>query len=73
MSLAHRLFGIRSCNEIIDGKRDRPCLEYDIKRCLAPCVDSICSIERTGRAVEQARLLIEGRQDELVEQPRATR
>ncbi len=67
MGLAHRLFGIRSCNEIIDGKRDRPCLEYDIKRCLAPCVDTICSIEEYGRAVEQAQLLIEGRQDELVE------
>jgi excinuclease ABC subunit C len=66
MTLAHRLFGIRSCNEIIDGKRDRPCLEYDIKRCLAPCVESICTIERYRHGVEQARLLIEGRQDELV-------
>src|SRR6186713_3463388 len=68
MSLSHRLFGIRSCNEVIDGKRDRPCLEYDIKRCLAPCVASICSLEEYGHAVEQARLLIEGRQDELVGQ-----
>src|SRR6186713_2888226 len=66
MNLAHRLFGIRSCNEIIDGKRDRPCLEYDIKRCVAPCVESICSIEQYRHSVEQARLLIEGRQDELV-------
>jgi excinuclease ABC subunit C len=66
MTLAHRLFGIRSCNEIIDGKRDRPCLEYDIKRCVAPCVESICTIEQYGHSVEQARLLIEGRQDELV-------
>jgi excinuclease ABC subunit C len=68
MTLAHRLFGIRSCNESIDGRRDRPCLEYDIKRCLAPCVAEICSLERYGQAVEQARLLIEGRQDELVDQ-----
>ena len=67
MTLAHRLFGIRSCNEVIDGRRDRPCLEYDIKRCLAPCVAEICSLERYGQAVEQARLLIEGRQDELVD------
>ena len=66
MSLAHRFFGIRSCNEIIDGRRDRPCLEYDIHRCLAPCVETICTIERYGRAVDQARLLIEGRQDELI-------
>ena len=32
MSLTHRLFGIRSCNEVITGKRSRACLEYDIKR-----------------------------------------
>ena len=67
MSLAHRLFGIRSCNEVIDGARDRPCLEYDIKRCLAPCVASICTLDRYRRGVEQARLLIEGRQDELIQ------
>lgn len=67
MSLAHRLFGIRSCNEVIDGRRGRPCLEYDIKRCLAPCVESICTIERYGRAADQARLLLEGRQAQLAE------
>jgi excinuclease ABC subunit C len=71
MTLAHRLFGIRSCNEVIDGRRDRPCLEYDIKRCLAPCVAAICSLERYGHAVDEARLLIEGRQDELVDHLRA--
>src|SRR5262245_8310876 len=67
MTLTHRLFGIRSCNEIIDGRRDRPCLEYDIKRCIAPCVETICSIDRYHQAVEQARLLLEGKQDELIE------
>jgi excinuclease ABC subunit C len=67
MSLAHRLFGIRSCNEVIDGRRGRPCLEYDIKRCLAPCVESICTIERYGRAADQARLLLEGKQAQLAD------
>src|SRR6266540_1125150 len=38
MSLTHRLFGIRSCNETITGERARPSLEFDIKRCIAPCV-----------------------------------
>ena len=51
MALTHRLFGIRSCNEVITGKRGRPCLEYDIKRCIAPCVDTICSPEEYARAV----------------------
>ncbi len=65
MSLTHRLFGIRSCNEVITGKRGRPCLEYDIKRCLAPCVDSVCTAEAYGRAVEMTELFLEGRNEEL--------
>jgi excinuclease ABC subunit C len=66
MALTHRLFGIRSCNEVITGKRGRPCLEYDIKRCIAPCVDSICSPEEYGRAVGLTQLFLEGRNDELL-------
>ena len=66
MGLAHRLFGIRSCNEVITGKRGRPCLEYDIKRCIAPCVSELCSEERYGEAVASTRLLLEGRDDELL-------
>jgi excinuclease ABC subunit C len=66
MSLTHRLFGIRSCNEVITGERGRPCLEYDIKRCLAPCVREICSEEEYRAAVEDTKLFLEGRNDELV-------
>jgi excinuclease ABC subunit C len=58
MSLSHRVFGIRSCNEVIDGKRGRPCLEYDIKRCLAPCVAEICSMEEYRGAAERTRLFL---------------
>src|ERR671938_901885 len=67
MSLTHRLFGMRSCNEVITGKRSRPCLEYDIKRCIAPCVAEICSEQQYGVAVANTRLLLEGRNDELIE------
>jgi len=66
MSLTHRLFGIRSCNEVITGKRDRPCLEYDIKRCIAPCVDAICPPADYERAVKVTQLFLEGKNDELV-------
>jgi len=67
MTLSHRLFGIRSCNEVITGARARPCLEYDIKRCLGPCVASICSEEQYQVAVTNTKLLLEGRNEELVE------
>ncbi|MBM3772417.1 MAG: excinuclease ABC subunit UvrC [Acidimicrobiia bacterium] len=66
MGLTHRLFGIRSCNEVITGKRDRPCLEYDIKRCIAPCVGTICSAETYAGAVGLTRLFLEGKNDELL-------
>src|SRR6267142_4290923 len=71
MALTHRLFGMRSCNEVITGKRDRPCLEYDIKRCIAPCVDTICSAEDYDGAVALTRLFLDGKNDELVKSLRA--
>lgn len=66
MSLTHRLFGIRSCNEVITGNRDRPCLEYDIKRCIAPCVKEICDEQEYATAVENTRLFFEGRTGEVL-------
>ena len=67
MGLTHRLFGIRSCNEVITGMRDRPCLEYDIKRCIAPCVAAICSQEQYDEAVQRTQLFFEGKNEELIE------
>jgi excinuclease ABC subunit C len=66
MSLTHRVFGIRSCQEHITGQRGRACLEYDIGRCLAPCVHSLCTEAQYGEAVGRTRLLLEGRTDELI-------
>ncbi len=66
MSLTHTLFGIRSCNEAITGDRPRPCLEFDIKRCIAPCVRELSSEEEYRVAVQHTKLFLEGRNDELV-------
>ena len=66
MSLTHKLFGIRSCNETITGERARPCLEFDIKRCVAPCVNALCSQDEYRVAVEHTKLFLEGRSDELL-------
>lgn len=71
MALAHRLFGLRSCSEQITGRRERPCIEYDIKRCLAPCVATLCSPEEYSQAVARAKLFLEGRTAELVRTLRA--
>jgi len=66
MSLSHKLFGIRSCNEVITGRRERACLEYDINRCVAPCVEAICTEEQYGEAVAHTRMFLDGRNDELI-------
>ena len=70
-SMVHRIFGIRSCKEILNGRRPRPCLQYQIKRCLAPCVAEICSLDRYHQAAQDARLFLEGRTDEVVRSLRA--
>ncbi len=66
MSLTHKLFGLRSCNEEITGQRPRPCLEFDIKRCVAPCVQELCTEDEYRVAVAHTRLFLEGRNDELL-------
>jgi excinuclease ABC subunit C len=71
MGLTHKMFGIRSCNEVITGMRARPCLEHDIGRCLAPCVATLCTQERYAVAVADTKLFLEGRNEELADQLRA--
>ena len=64
--LVRKLFGIRSCKETLNGRRPRPCLQYQIKRCLAPCVAEVCSPERYRKTSDDARLFLEGRTEEVV-------
>lgn len=67
--LLNRYFGIRSCKEDIPGRRKRPCLEYDIKQCSAPCVGIISKEEYRDR-VRKALLLLEGKVEKLLPQLR---
>ena len=68
--LVRKLFGIRSCKETLNGQRPRPCLQYQIKRCLAPCVAEVCSLDRYRQSCEDARLFLEGRTEEVVKRLR---
>jgi excinuclease ABC subunit C len=52
---------------VITGNRERPCLEYDIKRCIAPCVAAICSKEQYDVAVQHTHLFFEGKNEELID------
>jgi excinuclease ABC subunit C len=70
-SMVHKLFGVRSCKEALNGRRPRPCLQYQIGRCLAPCVAEITPLDRYRQACEDARLFLEGRTEEVVRRLKA--
>ncbi len=66
IKLVQKLFQIRVCRIPIDGKLPRPCLYYDMHRCLGPCVDALTTEEAYAAAVEEARLFLLGRNDQLL-------
>jgi excinuclease ABC subunit C len=65
-----KVFPLRTCSDAVFRNRSRPCIEYDIKRCLGPCV---LPVERAvyGEHLRQAMLLLEGRNREVTSWLRA--
>jgi len=68
MKLVNKYFKLRTCNLEIDGTLPRPCLDYQMKRCLGPCVRGLCTSEEYSRAVGDVKLLLSGKTDELIRQ-----
>ncbi len=65
IDLIRLVFPLRTCREPIDGRRRRPCLQYHIKRCLAPCV-GYQSREEYESMIEEVVLFLEGKQESLL-------
>ena len=59
-----RAFPLRSCSDSVLESRTRPCLQYQIKRCTAPCVGRIGKADYDG-LVEEARSFLAGRSREV--------
>lgn len=64
LNLMQKLFKIRNCEDSVFRNRSRPCLQYQIGRCSAPCVDLVAAGEY-AESVRRATLFLDGRSDEL--------
>jgi excinuclease ABC subunit C len=64
--LINKYFRVRDCREAVPGKRKRPCLEYDLGLCSAPCVGRVSEADYKESA-GNALLLLEGKTEELAE------
>jgi len=71
MDLLKKLFPYRSCTKVITGTDARPCLEYYIHRCVAPCTGYV---DREGyrNVVEQVVLFMEGNTESVTRSLRQT-
>src|SRR6184192_1594711 len=67
LAIVNRHFQLRTCTDQVMANRRRPCLQYQIKRCPAPCVYSVPQ-EEYQRSVEEVALFLEGKADELTAQ-----
>ena len=65
LDVVKKLFPWRSCTKEITGNDPRPCLDYYIKRCIAPCT-AYCTAEEYREVIDQTILFLEGRSDEVL-------
>ena len=66
LRLVNRHFQLRTCSDQVLGNRTRPCLQYQIKRCPAPCVYNLQADGSYGQNVSNVTKFLDGRRDELL-------
>ncbi|MQL47503.1 excinuclease ABC subunit UvrC [Photorhabdus khanii] len=64
--LLQKLFPIRQCEDSIYRNRSRPCLQYQIGRCLGPCVNGLVSEEEYQQQVDYIRLFLSGKDQQVL-------
>lgn len=70
LKVIKHVFPLATCTIDIDGTADRACIEFEIKRCMAPCTGNQ-SKEEYHQIVKQVRQFLEGRDRELLDDLRA--
>ena len=67
LDLVKKLFPWRSCDKEITGSDPRPCLEYYIRRCIAPCT-SFCTPDEYQAVIDQTMLFLDGKSEAVLTQ-----
>ncbi|GIW54791.1 MAG: hypothetical protein KatS3mg082_1195 [Nitrospiraceae bacterium] len=70
LKVIRKVFPLATCEIDIDGKAERACIEFEIKRCMAPCIGNQTRDEY-HQIVKQVRQFLEGRDTELLDDLRA--
>ncbi|QKT02430.1 excinuclease ABC subunit UvrC [Ectothiorhodospiraceae bacterium 2226] len=66
LHLLQKLFPVRQCEDSYYENRTRPCLQYQIKRCTAPCVGLVSEADY-AEAVQHAVLFLEGKGGQVID------
>ncbi|MCG7387520.1 MULTISPECIES: excinuclease ABC subunit UvrC [Pantoea] len=66
LALMQKVFPIRQCENSVYRNRSRPCLQYQIGRCLGPCVAGLVSEEEYAQQTEYVRLFLSGKDDQVL-------
>lgn len=68
LALLQKVFPIRQCENSVYRNRSRPCLQYQIGRCLGPCVAGLVSEEEYAQQTDYVRLFLAGKDDQVLNQ-----
>jgi excinuclease ABC subunit C len=68
LALLQKLFPIRQCENSVYRNRSRPCLQYQIGRCLGPCVAGLVSEDEYRQQVDYVRLFLSGKDQQVLHQ-----
>lgn len=66
LALLQKVFPVRQCENSVYRNRSRPCLQYQIGRCLGPCVSGLVSEEEYAQQIEYVRLFLSGKDDQVL-------
>jgi len=66
LELLQKIFKLRQCDNRFFASRSRPCLQYQIQRCTAPCVGYILP-ENYARDVQNVRLFLQGKETRIID------